>query len=467
MTFEIKTASRKKAKLKMLLSGPSGSGKTYSALLLASGMIKDWSKIVVIDTERGSADLYSDLGPYNTLQLEAPFTPENYVKAIDACLKAGMEIIIIDSITHEWDGKGGVLEIVEQVTQSSSSKNSFTAWGKVTPRHSDFIDAILQSPVHMICTGRTKTDYVLSDVNGKQVPKKVGLKTITREGVDYEFTIMFELSLNHLAAVSKDRTNMFDGKPEFVITAETGKQILDWCNSGIEVISPFPVYEKKIKECKAADDLVTIQDTIKGDVSKLSKAEYKALVDLFRTKQAELSKVSEPKPETKTEPAAENPAEKPAETDVPFPGVKSDKSTFESFKENRTQERKKPEMDLSEFFLQLEECKNTKELGAALKEIQATGLYGFLDEDERQKITDRYSEVFQRINGTKTKKSEPEKKTELSLLGKLSAELKSSNGNLEEVYVNIKAGDEYKALKEAEKFELIKYYRNLKKANNG
>ena len=88
--------------------GPSGSGKTFSALLCAFGLTNDWSKIAVIDTENHSADLYSHLGNYSVLNLSKPFSPERYVEAIDVCEKAGMKVIIIDSITQEWDGQGGI-----------------------------------------------------------------------------------------------------------------------------------------------------------------------------------------------------------------------------------------------------------------------------------------------------------------------------------------------------------------------
>ena len=125
--MEIRKAQRKQAKIKLALQGVSGSGKTMSALLLASGMT-DWSKIAVIDTENHSADLYAHLGEYNVLQLSKPFTLERYIKAIETCEDAGMELIIIDSITHEWDGSGGILNL-----HGSMTGNSFTNWNKLHP----------------------------------------------------------------------------------------------------------------------------------------------------------------------------------------------------------------------------------------------------------------------------------------------------------------------------------------------
>lgn len=238
MTLQLRKAERKKAKLRIGLGGPSGSGKTYSALLLANGLT-DWEKIVVIDTENGSGELYSHLGPYNVITIQNDFAPERYIEAIKACEQGGMEVIIIDSISHEWEGKGGCLELVEQITQASTSKNSYTSWGKVTPRHQKFIDSILQSPCHVITTVRKKQDYDMSkDSNNKTVITKVGMKEITRDGFEYELTLSLNLTQNNFASVSKDRTELFMNKPEFKIDQKTGKELLAWSESGAEVNTP-------------------------------------------------------------------------------------------------------------------------------------------------------------------------------------------------------------------------------------
>ncbi|XVJ66866.1 MAG: AAA family ATPase [Lacibacter sp.] len=249
--MQLQTASRKRAKIKMGLQGPSGSGKTYSALLIAFGLTNDWSKVAVIDTENHSADLYANLGEYKVLSLSAPFSPERYIEAVEACLQAGVDVIIIDSISHEWEGTGGILDMHSQMPG-----NSFTAWAKLTPRHNAFIQEMLQSPIHIIANMRTKQDYVLVDKNGKMVPEKVGLKGITREGMDYEFTVVFELDIKHMASVSKDRTFLFADKPEFKITAETGRKILEWCTSGAEI--SVDDVSKRIGECKRIDELLTL-----------------------------------------------------------------------------------------------------------------------------------------------------------------------------------------------------------------
>ncbi len=247
--MQLRKSERRKAKIKMALQGPSGSGKTMSALLLAYGLVGDWTKIAIIDTENGSADLYSHLGDFNVLSLKPSFTPERYMRAIEICEKSGMEVIVIDSVSHEWEGPGGILDI-----HSNMTGNSFTNWGKLTPRHNAFIQKMLQSNCHIIGTIRSKQDYVLSEKNGKQVPEKVGLKGVTREGLDYEFTLVFELDLKHNAKSSKDRTGLFMDKPEFVITTETGQLIKDWCNSGTDISEA----KSKIKACESLDELKSI-----------------------------------------------------------------------------------------------------------------------------------------------------------------------------------------------------------------
>jgi len=241
----LRKATRKKAKIRLGLSAISGGGKTYSSLLIAKGMANgDLSKVAIIDTENGSGDLYANLGDYNVFTLEAPYEPERYIKAIKECENAGMEVIIIDSITHEWDGKGGILDI-----SNSMAGNSYTNWAKLTPRHQSFIDAILQSKCHIITTVRRKQDYEMTtNSNGKLVPQKIGLKEVTREGFEYELTVNLELDTKHNASCSKDRTGLFADKPEFIPSEETGKMLLDWCETGEVVLSTLEIANKEVSE---------------------------------------------------------------------------------------------------------------------------------------------------------------------------------------------------------------------------
>ena len=244
----LQTANKKRAKIKMGLQGPAGSGKTYSALLVAYGICMDWAKVAVVDTENHSAELYSHLGEYNVLSMLAPFTPEKYVDAISICEKAGMEVIIVDSSTHEWEC---LLEY-----HSSLQGNSFTNWAKVIPRHNDFIQKMLQSPCHIISTVRTKQDYILVEKNGKMVPEKVGLKSVQRDGLEYEYTLVFDLDMKNHATASKDRTGLFFGKPEQKLKIETGKQIQAWCSSGVDMnVDDISI---RIGDCKTIKELLDL-----------------------------------------------------------------------------------------------------------------------------------------------------------------------------------------------------------------
>jgi len=273
--MKLRQSARSQAKIKMALQGSSGSGKTMSALLLAKGLTNDnLSKVAVIDTENGSSDLYAHLGSYNVLNMQPPYTPEKYIQAIDICLEAGMECILIDSISHCWD------ELID--FHSKLPGNSFTNWNKVTPRQKAFVDKILQSPAHFIATMRTKQDYVLNQKNGKFVPEKVGLKAVQRDGVEYEFTLVFDIDSKHFAVASKDRTNLFNGKPEFMINTSTGKKILEWCNapnSGENVL-------KRINECLTVAELLKLYK----EFPEFQKSFYNE----FQDKKKQLENMSNP-----------------------------------------------------------------------------------------------------------------------------------------------------------------------------
>ena len=230
-----RTAERKKAKLRLGLVGPSGSGKTYSSLLIAKGI---GGRIALIDTENGSGDLYAgmkDIPQYDISTMSAPYTVEKYLEAIKEAEQAGYSVIIIDSLSHAWAGEGGLLDKQGKIADSGRG-NSYTAWRQVTPLHNQLIEKMLTSPCHIIATMRTKVDYVVeADSKGKQVPKKIGLAPIQREGMDYEFTVVFDIDLNHNAQVSKDRTASFDGQI-FKPGEETGSTLKAWLDTGSDDI---------------------------------------------------------------------------------------------------------------------------------------------------------------------------------------------------------------------------------------
>ena len=247
-----KRAERKKAKARIALCGTSGSGKTYSAILIACGISE--GKIAMLDTENGSGSLYADLCEYDVCDMSPPHTPQSYVRAIKDAEDAGYDTLIIDSLTHAWAGQGGALEMHDMVTASSRTGNSYTAWLKVTPHHNALVDAMLQSKMHIIATMRSKTAYdLIDDGNGKKRPVKIGLAPVQRDGMDYEFTTVFDMSVDkHVASASKDRTNLFDGET-FIPDKETGSKIKSWLNTGAAIVKNETVIDYKPKDYTPED----------------------------------------------------------------------------------------------------------------------------------------------------------------------------------------------------------------------
>lgn len=234
-------AKKEKVWTKVLLGGASGSGKSYSALRLATGLAnKTKSRIAAIDTEAGRIRYYANEFDFDDMQLEEPYTPQKYIDAIDEAIKGGYQILIIDSISHEWN------YCVE--THDKMPGNSYTNWAKITPMHDRFMEKVLQSPLHIIATVRGKDEYVLEEKNGKQAPKKVGLGYKQRDGVEYNYTVTFNIDQEtHISSVSKDNTHIFEGKFE-VLTEKDGEALYDWANSG-EAPAPKPKYNiEKLRE---------------------------------------------------------------------------------------------------------------------------------------------------------------------------------------------------------------------------
>ncbi len=274
MQFE--RAQRKRAKLRLALAGPAGSGKTWGALMVAKGL---GGRIAVIDTERGSASLYSDLVDFDTMELAPPFSPERCIEAIHAAEKAGYDVIVFDSSSHEWNGSGGCLEINDTTAHARMKGNTWAAWNETTPRHRAFVDAILQSPCHVVCTLRSKTETVQE--NGKV--RKIGMKAEQREGTEFEFSVVLEIEHErHLAVATKDRTRLF---PEpHKITTETGERLKNWLESGAEPVpekSPLQRHAKAIEEAETLADLKTAFDKVNkdGSLTPFNKAELAKLKD--------------------------------------------------------------------------------------------------------------------------------------------------------------------------------------------
>ena len=246
--MQLQKAERKQVKLRLNISSPSGFGKTYGALQIAYGLTSSWETICIVDTENRSASLYSHLGNFNTIPLGPPFTPERYIQAIKICEDAGMEVIIIDSVSHVWNGEGGLLDY------QNSLGGRYQDWAKATPLYQKWLNTILQSKCHIITTTRKKQAYNLVTDNNKTKVEKAGLEDEIRNGYDYEMTLALEIiNDKHMTRASKDRTQLFADRPEFHITANTGLQIRDWCNQG----KPDDL-GTQIEGCKSIKELVEL-----------------------------------------------------------------------------------------------------------------------------------------------------------------------------------------------------------------
>lgn len=256
-------AKKEKIWTKILLGGSSGSGKTYSALRLATGLAKKCgSGIAAIDTEAGRIRYYANEFDFSDMQLTEPFTPEKYIEAINDAVDSGFKVLIIDSISHEWNY---CVDIHDKMPG-----NSWTNWSKVTPRHDAFMEKILQAPIHIIATVRGKDEYVLEEKNGKQTPKKVGLGFKQRDGVEYNYTATFNIAQDtHIAEATKDNTHIFEGRYE-VLTEKDGEALYDWANAGEDFAFNIS---------KAQNDIISLATELGGSKDPEVKA---ATIDILK-----------------------------------------------------------------------------------------------------------------------------------------------------------------------------------------
>lgn len=238
MALEIKKAERKQVYAKIALMAASGGGKTYSALRLATGMANEIkkvehrdAKILMLNTEGDRGYYYADEFDYDIVDVLPNHNPEKYVKLIKEVEDAGYDILIIDSTSHEWEGKGGCLELQVQ------AGGRYQDWAKVTPRHQKFIDAIANCKMHVIATMRGKDQYDMSkDSNGKTSVQKLGVGAKQRDGFEYEFTCTFNIDqATSMAIPQKDNTHIFDEEGAQLLTEEHGALIVDWARKGVKI----------------------------------------------------------------------------------------------------------------------------------------------------------------------------------------------------------------------------------------
>ena len=233
-TFQFSKASKKKAKLRLALMGVSGSGKTYTALSIAKGLGK---RVALIDTEHGSASKYSDFFEFDVVDLES-FSVDNYTAAISEAVKAKYDVLIIDSLSHAWSGKDGIIEFKDK--KAASSGNDFAAWRYATPLHTRFVESILSAPLHIIATMRSEMEYApTTDDRGKAVIRKLGLAPVQRKGIEYEFDLVGDINLEHQLIITKSRIPGFADEVFNKPNERLGEKLLEWLDSGAEM-TPRP-----------------------------------------------------------------------------------------------------------------------------------------------------------------------------------------------------------------------------------
>jgi hypothetical protein len=224
-----KRAVKHEAKLRMALAGPAGSGKTYTAMTLASALAEG-RPFALVDTEHGSASKYADLFAFDVLELDS-FHPDYYVEAIHEAEAAGYDVLVIDSLTHAWSGKEGLLEQVERFTKLKYNGNTFRAWADATPIQNRFIDALAGASLHIIATMRSKVEYVVeTNERGKASPRKVGMAPIQREGVEYEFDLFGEMDQDNTLVIHKSRCPALSG----AVIAKPGSAVADTLKSWLQ-----------------------------------------------------------------------------------------------------------------------------------------------------------------------------------------------------------------------------------------
>lgn len=286
-------AERKKSKLRLALTGPSGSGKTYGSLLIAKGL---GGRIAVIDTEKGSAALYSHLVDFDVLDLDPPYSPERYKEAVELAVKCGYDVIIIDSISHEWSGAGGCLELNEEIAKTRFKGNTWSAWNITKARHRGLIDCLLGCPAHIIVTMRSKTETAQVEINGRKQVQKLGMKSEQNDGIEYEFTTVLDLIHDgNFAQPSKDRTGLFPPNCDaFKLSENIGEKLIAWLESGAEpskneigkdILAAFA------KQCPDAENLEQLKSYFAATYQALKQypAEQEQATALYNERKLQLS----------------------------------------------------------------------------------------------------------------------------------------------------------------------------------
>ena len=232
--FDFSPATMEQTKARIALQSPSGNGKTYTALQLAVGLAQGGT-VGLIDTENHSASRYARIFAFDQLDFKPPFSPERYRMAIAAAARRAFAVLIIDSISHEWMGQGGVLEMVDAYAAAHKG-DSHSAWRELTPKHNGFVEELIRYPGHLIVCMRSKTETArqTNPTTGKQEIVKLGLAPIQRDGIEYEFDLVGEIDTRHTLTIIKSRFSAFDSVAYERPGPEVGQLILAQVSDGVE-----------------------------------------------------------------------------------------------------------------------------------------------------------------------------------------------------------------------------------------
>jgi len=250
-------ATRTSTKARIALVGPSGSGKTWTGLTLAHAL---GDKIVVVDTEHGSASKYAGVNGW-AFKTFAPstFSPKSLTGLLSEAAGEGFEVFMLDTWSHYWMGVDGMLD---QADRRATNSNNFSGWKAVRPEEREMIDALIAYPGHVIVTLRVKTEWVIEENDrGKKVPRKIGLKPEQREGVDYEFDLVADMDHENTLSVSKSRipalTRAVIREPD----PELGKTIRTWLEDGESVPDAREIRERVMSDEIQAAELIELAAT--------------------------------------------------------------------------------------------------------------------------------------------------------------------------------------------------------------
>lgn len=284
--FQAKQAERVKIYAKIALMAPSGGGKTYGALRLATGMAEEIkvqegrdARILLANTEGARGYYYANEFTYDIIDLEAPFNPEQFVEAIQYAEDEKYDILIMDSTSHEWEGKGGCLELQQQ------AGGTYQAWGKVTPRHEKFINKLADSKLHLIATMRGKDQYVMNtNDRGKASVEKLGVGAKQRDGFEYEFTSTFLIDQKtSMAEAQKDNTHIFENEGAVLLSEDHGRRIIKWANTS-KVEPPKRTRQVETEQAQATgDELATIIKQIDGLAKVKAKDNKEAVTNAIKS----------------------------------------------------------------------------------------------------------------------------------------------------------------------------------------